>query len=94
MFNLYTLPMRQVFAVSLQGGNQGREVSAFIPVGAQLMMAVEETTLWPVFSAGSSIWRKTGLWATRAPGDVLWLSWSFLEVSLELIHVSSVTTVG
>lgn len=23
-----------------------------------------------------------------------WLSWSFLEVSLELIHVSSVTTVG
>lgn len=58
------------------------------------MMAVEETALWPVLSAGGSVWRKAGL---RPPGALVvwhWLSWSFLEVSLELINVSSVTTVG
>lgn len=64
----FTASLRDKCLLSIyKGETKAERLSARIQVEAQLMMAVEGLTLWPDFSAGSSIWRRTGLWATRGP---------------------------
>lgn len=69
------------------------EVKCLHPDEAQLMNVVEGPIPWlpPYWEQHLEKDRIVG--HQRPSGDRA-LSWSFLEASLELIHVSSVTTVG